>query len=574
MKFIYEEHDDYTSFTAVPENEKERDGFRAQGPYAPISLKEDTLIVKYVSKNTLHPDIVAAICITAFYPFIHSSATMPFPVSKRFADGLQMDILPQHGKIEGVYRATEPITIDNIDINLEPYTGGSNSVIAYGGGMDSTAIACLFPDYDLIHSTDIDNKDNTVREFVEDNLENKIHIIESNCKYLATPKGFTTFTNIYITPLIMCADLDIQNIMCGAIMESTCLSNGAKYFPQFDPTRRNRWERFYNHIGLCMFSPTSGCSELITSKIICKYNLQNKVIYCDRNNGKPCSKCTKCLRKQLELAYHGVDVDFDSFEEFFITNFLKKRPLFMGHVFIETIKNLIKRYSLPKCDFDEKSEITSDDEVNEWYYGKDDENGSNRERTKEQEESREKILNIFLYLDDAISDVRDIETSLFNNIYAKSFQYFPDDIKDHIIERLSSVATIMSPDEEKYLEKWDITVKPVPVVENITVITQVETETRCSSDNESTCELIVVSDDEESTSHSEAEVEVEVEAEVEAEPELQKEQVDLMTELRHLREENARLKINSNTIRNYLLQIFQLIECDTDTISTELNSSM
>ena len=238
----------------------------------------------------------------------------------------------------------------------------------------------------------------------------------------------------------------------------------------------------------------------------------------------------------------------------------------MGHVFIETIKNLIKRYSLPKCDFDEKSEITSDDEVNEWYYGKDDENGSKRERTKEQEESREKILNIFLYLDDAISDVRDIETSLFNNIYAKSFQYFPDDIKDHIIERLSSVATIMSHDEEKYLEKWDITVKPVPVVENITVITQVETETRCSSDNESTCELIVVSDDEESTSHSETEAEVEVE--------LQNQQVDLMTELRHLREENARLKINSNTIRNYLLQIFQLIECDTDTISTELNSSM
>jgi hypothetical protein len=212
--------------------------------------------------------------------------------------------------------------------------------------------------------------------------------------------------------------------------------------------------------------------------------------------------------------------------------------------------------------------------VNEWYYGKDDENGSNRERTKEQEESREKILNIFLYLDDAISDVRDIETSLFNNIYAKSFQYFPDDIKDHIIERLSSVATIMSPDEEKYLEKWDITVKPVPVVENITVITQVETETRCSSDNESTCELIVVSDDEEYISRSETEVEAEPEVEVEAEPELQKEQVDLMTELRHLREENARLKINSNTIRNYLLQIFQLIECDTDTISTELNSSM
>ena len=69
-------------------------------------MKENKLIVKYVSHNKLHPDIIAAICITAFYPFIHYTATMPFPVSKQFASGLLMDILPQHGKIDGVYRAT------------------------------------------------------------------------------------------------------------------------------------------------------------------------------------------------------------------------------------------------------------------------------------------------------------------------------------------------------------------------------------------------------------------------------------------------------------------------------------
>lgn len=89
----------------------------------------------------------------------------------------------------------------------------------------------------------------------------------------------------------------------------------------------------------------------------------------------------------MELAYHGVDINFDSFEKHFITNFLKKRPLFLGHIFIETINNLIKRYSIPKCEFDENSEATSDDEVNELYYGKEDENGSKQE----QEEIREKI---------------------------------------------------------------------------------------------------------------------------------------------------------------------------------------
>lgn len=36
---------------------------------------------------------------------------------------------------------------------------------------------------------------------------------------------------------------------------------------------------------------------------------------------------------------------------------------------------------------------------------------------------------------------------------------------------------------------------------------------------------------------------------IEVEAELKNEQSDLMTELQYLREENARLKINSNTIR-------------------------
>lgn len=429
MKFIYKEHTDYTSFTAIPENDKERHGLRAQGPYMPITMTQDTLIVKYVSKKVLHPDIVAAICITAFYPFIHSSATMPFPVSKRFADGLQMDILPQHGKLDGVYRASEPITVENIDVNLESYVDGTNTVIAYGGGMDSTAIACLFPEYALIHSTDIDNKNDTVRKFAEENLGNKIHIIESNCKYLATPKGFTTFTNIYITPLIMTVDLDIKHIMCGSILGATCLLNGTKYFPQFDPSRRNRWERFYNHIGLCMFSPIAGCSELITSKIICEHHLERKVIYCEIDNGLPCNKCTKCLRKQLELAYHGAYAQFDLFEPHFIRQFLKRRPLFCGHIYVEAIHTLSQRLHV---------------------------NSNAIDLCK----SNYKLHTFIQTLADAIQDLRNVDTTFVTKIYTKSFKYFPQDIKNTIIDRLLCCADVMSEEEEHVLEKWDMTIQP------------------------------------------------------------------------------------------------------------------
>ena len=81
MKFLYTEDDEYTIFTAQPENELETEGFRAQGPYPSIQLQNRELKVKYRSIKNLHPDIIAAICITAFYPFIHTTATMPFPIS-------------------------------------------------------------------------------------------------------------------------------------------------------------------------------------------------------------------------------------------------------------------------------------------------------------------------------------------------------------------------------------------------------------------------------------------------------------------------------------------------------------
>tara|TARA_B100001287_G_C22686338_1_gene533911 strand:- start:6828 stop:8057 length:1230 start_codon:yes stop_codon:yes gene_type:complete len=409
MRFEYIETKDKTIFKAFIENDDEKNGFRGQGPYVPIELTNNALEVYYVSKKKLHPDIVAAICLTCFYPWIKYSATMPFPVSKTFALNLGLDVLPQHEVIDGVYRATKPITITNIDYNLEPYKGGSKTVIAYGGGVDSTSVALMFPDIPLIHSINVcDVSKDKVKRFVEKNLENSIYAIESNCKLLCKPSGFTTFTNIFIIPLILSADLSISNVMCGSILGSMCLSNGIKYFPQFNEIRRNRWERFYKQIGLNIFSPISGCSELFTSKINYQCNLSDKVLYCEINKGEPCNKCTKCLRKQLQFSYHGnTSINFDTFDEKKITLFLKKRPLYFSHIFTETIKN---------------------------------------------------NKNVPEYMRQAIQEYIPLKTDLFNKIYSKSFVYFPEDIKDEIIEKLKSYAEFMNDEEEKYLENWDITV--------------------------------------------------------------------------------------------------------------------
>lgn len=406
MKFELNITETFTQFIAISENEAETTGLRAQGPYTPIKLINNVLTIHYVSTNPLHPDIIAAICITAFYPFIKYSATMPFPVSQRFADSLKIDI-PQHDKIDGVYKAVKEITITNIDTSLENYKNGKTTVIAYGGGMDSTAIALLFPDFPLIHannSDDIPEHKNVMKCFI-DNLKNKPYLIDSNCTDLCKPRGFTTFTNIFLTPLMLSADLNIKNICCGEILEASCLSNGTKYFPQFDPKRRNRWMRFYNNIGINIFSPTAGCSELITSKIVFNHNLSNKVLFCELNKGYPCYKCKKCFRKLLQLKLHGYNYDFTSFNEQSITSFLKTRPLYAANTFIETIKN---------------------------------------------------ITDIPLQIKESIHDIIHTKTDLFHKIYSKSFIYFPEDIKDRLIHEITKYADIMTEEEELYLECWNM----------------------------------------------------------------------------------------------------------------------
>jgi len=406
MKFNIRFDNENTYIDAIPENDNENFGLRAQGPYSKLNLINKTLIINYIPEKQLHPDIIGALCLTAFYPFIKYSATMPFPVSKTFTEGLNMELLAQHDLIDGVYKAIKPIIITNIDANLEIYKSGTNTVIAYGGGMDSTAIACLFPEFILTHTSNINESQankNVMKNFVMRNLTNKSYIVDSNCTQLTTPGGFTTFTNIFLVPLLLTSDLSIKNICYGEILESACLMNGKKYFPQFNPKSRNKWIRFYNKIGLNIFSPTAGCSELITSKILDEFNLANKVLYCEQDNGKPCHKCTKCLRKVLELNYHGNNLSYEKFNKDNITSFLKTRPLYFSNVFIETIKN----NKLPE------------------------------------------------YIKSSINDLQHINTQYFNKIYSKSFIYFPEDIKEMLIERLSKYADIMSEDENKYLESWN-----------------------------------------------------------------------------------------------------------------------
>ena len=186
------------------------------------------------------------------------------------------------------------------------------------------------------------------------------------------------------------------------------MSTGVKYFPQFDPKKRNRWIRFYKKIGFNMFSPTGGLSSIITADIVYKHDLHLKALYCEINKGDKCHNCIKCFRKGSELLKDETkDLKYwNGFNKQNMIKQLSRRPLPYANTVVYSVKN---NKNLPD------------------------------------------------YFLETVKDLSHIQTDLFNRIYSKSFIYFPEDIKDKLISELTKYADLMTEEEEKYLESWDLT---------------------------------------------------------------------------------------------------------------------
>ena len=382
MKFNYYVDESTSFFEAIPENDEELIGYRMEGNYPELKLMDNILRINYVSKEKLHPDIIAAICIFTFYPFINKNITFPYHVSKNFSESLKYDILPKFNKTKIV----DEFTILNIDddlISFKDIPTYNNWSIAFGGGMDSSAIAMILPDIPIVHLKVRDEDE--IKKFSETNLNNETYILSSNIKELTQPNGFPLWTSCFLGNMIMSSDLKTNKMITGTILGASCLKNGKGYFNNCCKMT-NRFDLFLNKVGLKPIYITGGRSEILTSKIIYEHKLSRTVLFCENNNGKPCHKCTKCFRKMLELTYHGEDFNFNTFNKEYISKFLKN-PL-LQHIFIFLCNNY---------------------------------NGTNE---------------IFKFVRDELKEILDKETEFCNKVYSDIYNKYDPSIKEFIINLL------------------------------------------------------------------------------------------------------------------------------------------
>ena len=401
MRFKYWTDAKNTYIEAIFDDDDNLVGNREEGPGVEIEIEERKLVFDYPVKN-IHPDILGLICMLNFFPFVGSRVEFPEPVSPRLEKAFQRTPFTNKKIIKFV----------NVDNSIPKYKGSTIS-IAFGGGVDSSAVREMFPEAFLIHEAHI--KDGRLLHYYSHDIVEKIGkdraaLVATNQRYVSNPGGWHSWPCSMVTSLLMATDRDIGIILCGSVMGSNYLWNGAKYYDrpasrEFQGFSGNYWQSVFHDIGIPLFSPIDGISEYGSMSVTIELIKAGEVVYCMGDKGEACNRCTKCFRR--EVIRTCVQSDFipnwDYYNTEMIHDFLENRPLYFGHIFSYARKS----GKLP-----------------EWVTSR-------------------------------ISDVQKIDTDWPLKYYSKALEFCPVGWEETIIQRIKNFFEIMTEEEEEELINWD-----------------------------------------------------------------------------------------------------------------------
>lgn len=281
----------------------------------------------------IHPDIIGLVCLAIFYPFIGSDVTFPKAITPKLAESINREIFLKHKKLN----------IRNVDANLETYTGEQGEVLAFGGGMDSSAIRALFPEAFVVHEASVKNgilipdDANVLTASLE--LKGRGSLVETNSRFISEPGGWHVWIGSIVTSLLEAGKRRAKCIYAGTILGSAFMSNGARYFDRHASQKwhgpsGNYWQQLFWDIGLPLVQPLMGCSEILTMQASLKYLSQSEISYCTADNGKACGVCPKCFRRSCIASFvTGQSVDFARFDNYSVNAVINKKPLYFGHIY-------------------------------------------------------------------------------------------------------------------------------------------------------------------------------------------------------------------------------------------------
>jgi len=206
--------------------------------------------------------------------------------------------------------------------------------LAFSGGIDSAAALALMPSSTVLiynERSDIEgqlNHTNAIRFFDElsNSKQRDVLRIKSNHESIrmrdGKMAGFSTDYACAVQVILLADYFALDSIGTGMPLENSYLWHGYK-FRDFSTTWFwTHYSKLFSDIGLDLYQPVAGCSEIINMHIVQEMNWDGWAQSCLRSTkpGEVCGRCWKCFRKNSLL---GIPFQFAGE----IETFLSKRPL-------------------------------------------------------------------------------------------------------------------------------------------------------------------------------------------------------------------------------------------------------
>jgi glycosyltransferase involved in cell wall biosynthesis len=206
--------------------------------------------------------------------------------------------------------------------------------LAFSGGIDSTAAMTLMPQTTVLVYNEregIDTKldhTNAFRLFghMEETLGRPVIRIASDHEKIrmrdGKGPGFSTDYACAVGVILLADHLGLDSIATGMPLENSYLWHGYRYRDFSETWFWRHYGELFESVGLPIYQPVAGCSELINMRIVQHHHLDNWAQSCLRSSkeGEVCQSCWKCFRKNTLLGR-----PFKMSPE--ITKFLKEEPL-------------------------------------------------------------------------------------------------------------------------------------------------------------------------------------------------------------------------------------------------------
>jgi hypothetical protein len=220
-----------------------------------------------------------------------------------------------NGLAEKTYRRLNKEPLQEGFKDLWPDTEHDEKFIFFGGGVDSRAVAGLYPEARHVVLDKVLHSSYRLRKgdvFIKSNLKSGAF----------RPRGFVFWSQPFAVAPILAAYYRSRYpaFLLGSILGSSYLMNGHRYFDRemrsntvFGVTG-NMYHSLFNELSLPLYAPLANCSEYVSTKVEMLTNKDGFELpaFCQARGGFPCLNCFKCMRKIVERHIVARDMGIDA----------------------------------------------------------------------------------------------------------------------------------------------------------------------------------------------------------------------------------------------------------------------